>query len=418
MAQAPVETRKAFTPGKIAGLTLRNRIIRAGCFEGMCEKGNCSDLLIKHHQEVAAGGTAMTTVSYVSVSEAARAYGHEMWMRNDILPDLRRLTDAVHKEGAAASVQLGHCGYFASKHDTGFQPVGASRRFNLFRISFPRPMTEDDIKQVMQDFANAALLAREAGFDAVEIHSGHGYLLSQFLSPYTNKRTDIYGGSLENRMRFPAGVVRSVRQAMGPDFPILVKMNVTDGIKGGIEIDDAVVIARRFEAEGASALVPSCGFTSRTPFMMMRGNRPILEFAAADKDFTRRFGLLLFGNFIVQEYTYTDLFLKQDALQIRKAVKIPVGLVGGICSVNDLEAAMNAGFEFVEIGRALIKDPDIVNKWQKAQAMASDCDHCNRCVAVMNGGPVYCVCNQKGPLKRRIGSKGIDASTHRASGLF
>ncbi len=414
MAKAAVETRKAFTPGKIAGLTLRNRIIRAGCFEGMCENGSCSDLLIEHHRKVAAGGTAMTTVSYCSVSEAARAYGHEMWMRKEILPDLRRLTDAVHKEGGAASVQLGHCGYFASKADTGFQPVGASRKFNLFRISFPKPMTEADINQVIQDFASAALLAREAGFDAVEIHSGHGYLLSQFLSPYTNKRTDAYGGSLENRMRFPAAVVGAVRKAMGPDFPIMVKMNMTDGIKGGIEIEDAVAIAKRFEAMGASGLVPSCGFTSKTPFMMMRGNLPIIEFAAADKSFMRKFGLLFFGKFMCQEFHYDDLFLMQDALKIVKAVKIPVVLVGGICSVNDLETAMNAGFEFVEIGRAIIKDPDIVNKWQKGELMASDCDHCNRCVAVMNGGPVYCVCNTKGPLKRRIGSKGIDASTYRA----
>ncbi len=418
MAQAAAQTRKAFTPGKIGGLTVRNRTIRAGCFEGMCEKGNCTDLLIEHHRAVAAGGIGMTTVSYVSVSEAARAYGHEMWMRKEILPDLRRLTDAVHKEGAAASVQLGHCGYFASKADTGFQPVGASRRFNLFRISFPRPMTEADIKKVTADFASAALLAREAGFDAVEVHSGHGYLLSQFLSPYTNKRKDAYGGSLENRMRFPGEVVRAVRQAMGPDFPIMVKMNLTDGIKGGIEVDDAVAIARHFEAEGASGLVPSCGFTSKTPFMMMRGNRPILEFAAADKSFTRRFGLLFFGNFIVQEFTYKDLFLMQDAVKVARAVKIPVALVGGICSVDDLQTAMNAGFEFVEIGRATIKDPDIVNKWQKAEVLASDCDHCNRCVAVMNGGPVYCVCNKKGPLKRRIGSKGIDASQYRASPLL
>ena len=410
MAQAAVESRKAFTPGKIGDLQLRNRIIRAGCFEGMCENGSCSDLLIEHHRKVAAGGAAMTTVSYCSVSEAARAYGHEMWMRKEILPDLRRLTDAIHKEGGTASVQLGHCGYFASKADTGFQPMGASRKFNLFRISFPKQMTEADINQVIQQFASAALLAREAGFDAVEIHSGHGYLLSQFLSPYTNHRTDIYGGSLENRMRFPASVVKAVREAMGPEFPVLVKMNVTDGIKGGIEIEDAVVIAKLFEAEGASALVPSCGFTSKTPFMMMRGNRPILEFAAADKSFMRKFGLLFFGNFMVQEYHYNDLFLMQDALKIVKAVKIPVVLVGGICSVNDLETAMNAGFEFVEIGRAVIKDPDVVNKWQKGELMASDCDHCNRCVAVMNGGPVYCVCNTKGPLKRRFQPEGKPSS--------
>lgn len=410
VAKAAVETRKAFTPGKIAGLQLRNRIIKAGCFEGMCAGGICSDLLIEHHRAVAKGGTAMTTVAYVSVSEEGRGYGHEMWMRKEILPDLRRLTDAVHKEGAAASVQLGHCGYFASKADTGFQPMGASRKFNLFRLSFPRVMTEADINQVKEQFASSALLAREAGFDACEIHAAHGYLLSQFLSPYTNHRSDIYGGSLENRMRFPASVVRAVRETMGSDFPVMVKMNLTDGIKGGIEVEDAVSIARRFEAEGASALVPSCGFTSKTPLMMMRGNLPILEFAAADKSYTRKFGLLLFGRFMAQEYQYNDLFLMQDALKIVKAVKIPVVLIGGVCSVSDLETAMNAGFEFVEIGRAIIKDPDIVNKWQRGESMASDCDHCNRCVAAMNGGPVVCVCNTKGPLRRRFKPRGWPGS--------
>jgi 2,4-dienoyl-CoA reductase-like NADH-dependent reductase (Old Yellow Enzyme family) len=211
-------------------------------------------------------------------------------------------------------------------------------------------------------------------------------------------------------MRFPASIVRAVREAMGPAFPVMVKMNMTDGIKGGLEIEDAVAIAKRFEAEGASALVPSCGFTSKTPFMMLRGNVPTLEFVANDKSFTRKFGLLLFGRFMVQEYEYNGLFLMQDALKIAKAVKIPVVLVGGVCSVNDLETAMNAGFEFVEIGRAIIKDPDIVNKWQKGQAMASDCDHCNRCVAEMNGGPVECVCNTKGPLRRRFQPKGWPGS--------
>ena len=288
MATAAVETRKAFTPGKLGDLQLRNRIIRAGCFEGMCQEGSCSDRLIEHHRAVAKGGAAMTTVAYCSVAQEGRAYGHEMWMREEVKPDLKRLTDAVHKEGAAVSVQLGHCGYFASKADTGYQPMGASRRFNLFRMSFPRVMTEEDINTVREQFATAAVMAREAGFDAIVIHSGHGYLLSQFLSPYTNMRRDLYGGSLENRMRFPASVVRRVREAIGPGYPILVKMNITDGIKGGLEVEDAIVIARRFEAEGASAIVPSCGFTSKTPLMMLRGNVPTMEMVAVQKGLTKK----------------------------------------------------------------------------------------------------------------------------------
>jgi 2,4-dienoyl-CoA reductase-like NADH-dependent reductase (Old Yellow Enzyme family) len=347
---------------------------------------------------VARGGAAMTTVAYCSVAQEGRAYGHEMWMREEILPDLKRLTDVIHNEGAAASIQLGHCGYFASRADTGYQPYGASRKFNLFRLSFPQVMTGDDINAVTDNFVSAARMAQRTGFDAVEIHSGHGYLLSQFLSPYTNRRKDIYGGSPENRIRFPAEVIRRVREAMGPDYPVLVKMNSTDGIKGGLEVEDAVAIARRFEAEGASALVPSCGFTSRTPLMMLRGNVPVKEMVAVQKSRLKKIGLLLFGRFIVQRYEYEELFLMQDALKIQQAVKIPVVLIGGICSMDNLNTAMQAGFEFVEVGRAIIKDPDIVNKWHRGEMLTSDCDHCNRCIAEMDRGGVDCVCNTKGPL--------------------
>lgn len=398
MVQGVITADKIFTPGEIGHLRLRNRIIKAGCFEGMCQEGSCSDRLIEYHRAVARGGAAMTTVAYCSVSQEGRAYGHEMWMREEILPDLKRLTDAVHKEGAAVSIQLGHCGYFASKADTGYQPYGASRKFNLFRLSFPQVMTSDDINSMLDSFANAAVMAQRAGFDAIEIHSGHGYLLSQFLSPYTNRRKDMYGGSPENRMRFPAAVVRRVCEAVGPDYPVLVKMNSTDGIKGGLEIEDAVAVARRFEAEGASALVPSCGFTSRTPLMMLRGNVPTMEMVAVQKSLLKKIGLLLFGRFMVQHYEYEDLFLMQDALKILEAVKIPVILIGGICSLENLNTAMQAGFEFVEVGRAIIKDPDIVNKWQRGGVFASDCDHCNRCIAEMDRGGVDCVCNTRGPL--------------------
>lgn len=389
---------KAFTPGKIGNLQLRNRIVRAGCFEGMCQQGSCSERLIEHHRAVARGGVAMTTVAYCSVAQEGRAYGHELWMREDILPDMKRLTDAVHQEGAAISIQLGHCGYFASEAETGYKPLGVSRKFNLFRLSFPRVMTVKEIYEVAGQFANAALMAKGAGFDAVEIHSGHGYLLSQFLSPYTNKRKDEFGGSLENRLRFPAMVINRVREAVGARYPILVKMNVTDGIKGGLEIEDAIAIARRFEAEGASALVPSCGFTSKTPLMMLRGNVPTMEMVAVQKSWIKKLGLLLFGRFMVQQYDYEDLFLMKDAVKILAVVKIPVVLIGGICSVDNLETAMQAGLEFVEVGRAIIKDPDIVNKWQSGEVAASDCDHCNRCIAEMDRGGVDCVCNTLGPL--------------------
>lgn len=398
---AETKTSKVFSPGKLGHLQLRNRIIRAGCFEGMCPEGCVSEALIEHHRAVAAGGTAMTTVAYCSVAQDGRAYGHEMWMRDEILPDLKRLTDAIHAEGAAASVQLGHCGYFSDKKAIGHQPLGASKVYCLFRQSFPRPMTEGDIKEVTEQFGKAAQMAIKGGFDAFEIHSGHGYLLSQFLSPYTNRRKDEYGGSIENRLRFPRSVVEHVRSVVGPDFPILVKMNTTDGIKGnGLEIDDAVKVAKAYEDAGATALIPSCGFTAKNPFLMLRGHMPIRLMAMNRQSWFERIGMLLFGKFMCPEIMYKEMFLFDDARQIRKAVKIPVVLIGGITSIDHMEKAMDEGFPFIEVGRAIIKDPQIINKMQRGEVTASDCDHCNRCVAAMDKDGVRCICNEIGPVKK------------------
>ena len=390
---------KVLSPGKIGGLELRNRIIRSGCFEGMCPGGYPSDQLLEHHREVAAGGTAMTTVAYCSVSFDGRAFGHEIWMREEIVPDLKKITDAVHREGAAVNIQLGHCGYFSNKNVIGRRPIGASRKFCTFRYAFAHEMTEEEINRVKEDFGKAAQLTIQAGFDAVEIHSGHGYLLSQFLSPYTNMRKDRYGGSLENRLRFPASVVKHVRETVGPDFPILIKMNVSDGFKGGLELDEAIEVAKRYEAEGASALVPSGGFTAKTPFYMMRGRIPLKEWVQGPKSVFEKVGLRLFGSILVQTYPFEEMFFLNEARKIKDAVSIPCVLIGGICSSDNMEKAMQEGFEFVEIGRALIREPDLVRRMERGDWQVSQCDHCNRCVAEMENGGVWCVSKIKGQYK-------------------
>jgi 2,4-dienoyl-CoA reductase-like NADH-dependent reductase (Old Yellow Enzyme family) len=387
----PITANKALTPGSIGDLQLRNRFIRAGCFEGMSQGGRVTPDLIEHHRRVAAGGAAMTTVAYCSVSFDGRAFDHELWMRQEILPGLRDLTDAVHREGAAASIQLSHCGFFAGPQVIGHRPLGASRKLCLYRLSYCEEMTESQIDAKTEDFVRAARLAREAGFDAVEIHAGHGYLLSQFLSPWTNHRRDRDGGSLENRMRFPAAVVAGVRQALGPGFPILVKMNQRDGMRGGLELDEAVLIARRFEQEGASLLVPSCGFTAKTPLYMMRGRVPTWEMARNQGNLLARLGLILFGRFMVQTYPFQALFLLDGAIRIRQAVTIPVAYIGGVLSLAGIERVMKAGFEFTQVGRAIVRDPDFVRRLQSGALEASDCDHCNRCIATMEAGGVTCV---------------------------
>jgi 2,4-dienoyl-CoA reductase-like NADH-dependent reductase (Old Yellow Enzyme family) len=402
-----------FSHGTIDGLRLRNRVIRAGCFEGLSPDGVVTDRLIEHHRALAAGGVAMTTVAYCAVSFDGRAFDSELWMREEILPGLRRLTDAVHAEGAAASIQLVHCGFFADRRVIGRKPVGASRKLCVYRMSFCRSMTAGEIEEKTAEFARAASMAKETGFDAVEIHAGHGYLLSQFLSPWTNRRDDEYGGSLENRLRFPAAVVRRVREAVGKGagtgtssrgrdqgYPILVKMNQRDGMKRGLEIDEAVEVARRFEAEGASALVPSCGFTAKTPLSMMRGNVPVREMAENRKDVFGRLNLRLFGRLFVQRYPFAPMFLIEGARRIRDAVGIPVVYVGGVLSLDRMEAAVAEGFPFIQIGRATVRDPAIVSKLRSGEIRESDCDQCNRCIAAMEAGGVYCVSAERGLMKR------------------
>jgi 2,4-dienoyl-CoA reductase-like NADH-dependent reductase (Old Yellow Enzyme family) len=381
---------KVFTPGKIGNLELRNRTIRSGCFEGLCKDATPGKALIEHHRRIAAGGIGMTTVAYCAVSRDGAAFGHEMWMREEIIPILRQLTEAVHKEGAAASIQLGHCGFFANKKATSQTPIGPSRKLCLFRYSICREMNEIDIKRIEEDFKKAVRMAIRAGFDAVEIHAGHGYLLSQFLSPWTNHRKDEYGGSLENRLRFPVSVIKLVREEAGPGFPVIIKMNCEDGFKGGLSIDEAVVAAKKFEEAGASMLVPSCGFTARTAFYMMRGAVPIREYIKSEANLFTKTGMALFGRLAVKEYPFKELFLFDQAKRIKEAVKIPVAYIGGVCSIDGMKKAMEAGFEFVEIGRATIRDPNAIKKMASGEIFKVDCDHCNRCVAAMAASGVSC----------------------------
>lgn len=381
----------AFAPARLGPLRLRNRVLRSGCFEGLCPDGAPSDALREHHRRVAAGGVAMTTVAYCAVSADGRSYATEMWMRPEIVPALRRMTDAIHAEGCAASLQIGHCGRFSDPRVIGGRALAPSPVFCLFRLSVPRGMQAADLARVADDFARAATLAREAGFDAVEVHGGHGYLLSQFLSPHTNRRRDDLGGGQAARTRWPAEVVARVRDAAGPDMAVLVKTNVTDGFAGGITADDALFAARAFREAGADAIVTSGGFTSRTPFHMLRGEVPVRRMVRNEPSPVRRMGLALFGRAIVRAYPFTPTFYLAQGTAIARDLDVPTVLVGGVRGLDDIARARAAGFAFVQMGRATLRDPDFPGRMARGEVDESDCDHCNRCVAAMDAGGVHCV---------------------------
>ena len=252
-------------------------------------------------------------------------------------------------------------------------------------------MTEADMERTADDFARAALEARAAGFDAVELHLGHGYLLSQFLSPAVNRRRDAYGGSIENRLRFPRRVAERVLAAVGERMAVLAKINLADGFRGGLDIDDAVAVAKSLEQDGVHALVLSGGFTSKTPLYLLRGGRPLSAMIAVEKSRTQRVALRLFGPSIVKAYPFEEMFFLPLARQVRRAVNMPLALLGGVVSLDNLDAAMREGFEFVAMGRALIADPTLIADFQAGTKTRTRCNNCNACIAEMDAGGVRCV---------------------------
>ena len=383
-------------PGRVGGLTLRNRIIKTATYEGMSPGGHPGPALTAHHVELARGGVGMTTVAYAAVCAAGRTFAEQLLLDDARVPALRSLSDAVHAEGAAVSIQLGHCGGFSKiRGPDGRPPGGPTRSFNKYGVlrGLPcvRPMTAQDIDDTVSAFAAAALRSREAGFDAVELHLGHGYLLSQFLSPAINRRTDGYGGSLEGRLRFPLEVVRAVRAALGPDFPILTKTNLSDGFRGGLQIDEAVRIHQALEAEGVDAAVMSGGVTSRTPFFLMRGEVPVRSMIQVERDPRMKAALAIAWPFVLRAFAFEELFFRELALQVRAAVRMPLVLLGGVVSSHNIRTAMEDGFDFVAMGRALIADPDFVRRMEAGEDVRSRCDQCNECVAEMDRAGVRCV---------------------------
>ena len=374
-----------FTPLQIGPVTLRNRVIRSAAFENMAYNNSPSKDLYDYHTAVARGGVGMTTVAYAAVCRSGLSFRGQLWMREEIVPALKELTDAIHAEGAKASIQLGHCGNMTHRATCGCMPVGASTGFNLYSPTFVRGLRKEEIAQLVRDFGQAVRLARKAGFDCVEIHAGHGYLISQFLSPYTNHRRDEYGGSLENRMRLMREVIREVMQAAGDDMGVVVKMNMHDGFKGGMQRSECLEVARELERLGVHAIVLSAGFVSKAPMEVMRGAMPLKTLAHYMdwKHWWLKAGLALAGRLMIPTVPYSEGYFLEDAKQFRAAVKLPLIYVGGLVSRQKMEEVLAAGFEGLQMARALVHDTDFVNKLRSGEVERSGCKHSNYCIGRM-----------------------------------
>jgi len=381
-----------FQPARLGPIDVRNRIIKCGTNEGMSRDGLMTDALIDFHREAAAGGVGMTTLSYCSVASEGRTFKHQLWMRDEALPGLRRFTEAVRAEGAKAAIQLGHAGWFASPHAMKERPVGPSRTFSPHAQTFAREASDADLERLVGKFAEAAKNAVDAGFEGVEVHAGHGYLLSQFLCPWNNRRRDGYGGSLENRARFPRQVMRAVHEAAGGRAAVWAKLNMDDGFEGGLTLDEGVQVARWLEQDGSvDSLELTGGHTTKSPFYLMRGDVPVREMIANQTHWMARVGMRLLAKRLLRPWKFEEAFFLDSARRFREALSLPLILLGGLTRLDTMEAAVGEGFEFLALGRALIRDPDLVARMQSGELSASRCNHCNLCMVEMERGGTRCV---------------------------
>ena len=373
-----------FAPARLGPVTLRNRIVKAATFEGLTREHVVNDRLIEFHTRVAAGGVGMTTLAYCAVSPEGCGTPNELVLTPEARPGLARLAEAVHAEGAAVSAQIGHAGAVAA--GTGIKAVSPSPVFSPLAMRRTRGATAGDIVRITGEFARGARLVADAGFDAVEVHLGHGYLPSEFLSPPLNRRTDDWGGSPENRARFPRAIVAAVREAVGDRVAVVAKLNMADGVRGGLWLDESVAVARKLEADGGlDAIELTAGSSLQNPMYLFRGEAPVAEMARAMPKVIRP-AFRLVGSRFLREYPYEEAYLLPYARQFRAVLDLPLILLGGINRLDTVTGALAEGFDLVAMGRALLREPDLVNRWRAGRTGEGLCVHCNKCMATIYRG--------------------------------
>lgn len=379
---------KLFSSFKLGPIALRNRLIKAATNEGMAKGGIISRGLSKFHADIAAGGIGMTTVAYCATSKEGMTFVDQACLNEDSIADFKVLTDGVHKHGAAACAQITHAGCFSflPKTELETQPISSSGGFNkcgvMTRRFSKRRMNRDDMDAIAGEFVTAARRARECGFDAVEIHMGHGYLLSQFISPFYNKRRDAYGGTIDKRMAFPREVLAKVLDAVGKDIGVLVKFSMTDGRSGGNTITEGLRIAEILEETGAHMAVLSNGMNVESISAMFGSSLPE-QVRQPPKNPIIRMALEWQKISEFKKVEFSETYLLELARQIRARVGMPLCYIGGIQSIENMNQVMVEGFDAIALGRALIADPDLPNQFRSGQLRTSSCTACNQCVTMM-----------------------------------
>ena len=388
-----------FAPATLGPVRLRNRTVKAATFEGRTPEGQVTDELIEYHAVVARGGVGLTTVAYLAIAPEGRTHREQIVVGEHSLAGLQRLTDAIHATGAAIAGQVGHAGPVANGRSNGVRAVSASRLPSPLSMQLVRSASEADLTRITRDYVSAARLLVRAGFDVLELHMAHSYLLSSFLAPGLNRRRDRYGGALENRARLGRQVARAVRDEVGSEAAVTAKVSLSDGFRGGVTTSEGLAYAQLLESDGTlDALQLSGGSSLMNPMYLFRGDAPVAEVAATMPVAVRLGMRTPVGRGFLKSYPFEEAFFREKALTFRAGLSMPLMLLGGINRRATMEQAMADGFDFVAMARALLREPDLVSRLQSATADAGVCIHCNRCMPTIYSG-TRCPVTTPAPLQ-------------------
>jgi 2,4-dienoyl-CoA reductase-like NADH-dependent reductase (Old Yellow Enzyme family) len=367
---------KLYETSQINGMVLKNRFVRSATWEGMAgDDGSTTPQLIDCMEALAHGGVGLIITSHAFVLENGRARPKQLGVYNDdMIPGLREMTRAVHDRGGKIGIQLNHAGLFADSGLTGETPYGPSVVDR--RVQSPhKEMTPDHIETVIEAFGLAARRAKQAGFDCVQIHGAHGYLINQFLSPAFNKRKDNYGGGIENRSRIVVDILERIRKYVGLRYPVMVKINSQDFLPGGLDLEDAICVGILLKENNADAIELSGGTIisgEKIP------SRPVIS---GKKD---------------------EVYYKDAAVAFKETIDLPLILVGGIRSFHVAEMMLNAQMaDYFSMSRPFVREPALINRWKSGDLAQSTCLSDNQCFApAISGEGIYCVMEKRLADKR------------------
>lgn len=363
----------------IKSLTLRNRFIRSATWEGMADDcGACTPQLTDFFCTLARGEVGLIITGHAYVNKAGQARPLQLGAHNDsLLPGLEKMVQSVHDDGGKIALQLSHSGCYAATEITGLDVYAPSSGENETG-QIIREMTHEQIRQVVADFSESAARAQKAGFDAVQIHAAHGYLLSQFLSPTHNRRKDEYGGDLENRARILLEVVTSVRQAVGAEYPILIKINSEDFEEGGFTKEEMIQVAISLEKAGVDAMELSGGTRN------------------SGRNIPFRLGRL--------DNEEDEVYYREAAKLYKEKISVPLLLVGGFRSYSVAEMLVTERLtDYVSLSRPLVREPDLVRRWQSGDTRKATCISCNLCYKpALEGKGIRCVVEEALKSKKNL----------------